>query len=124
MYKAHDTSTNTGADTNPYLNEYEKEFTIKQNIKNLTPKIYFDYFSILFNSPYILGIDKLFHSKITVNSIALWNGVGDFNWHWDGPGNDDIYALVYFSTQTSSLSASINMSECIFFNKKLPIPWL
>jgi hypothetical protein len=37
------------------------------------------------------------YSKITVNSIALWNGVGDFNWHWDGPGNDDIYALVYLS---------------------------
>lgn len=105
MYKAHDTSTNTDTNTDtdtdtntdPYLNEHEKEFTIKQNIKNLTPKIYFDYFSILFNSPYILGIDKLFHSKITVNSIALWNGVGDFNWHWDGPGNDDIYALVYLS---------------------------
>jgi hypothetical protein len=80
------------------ISEFEKEFKMQQSIKQYRPKHYFEFFKIIFNSPlYNSGICKLHNSTFEISSIELWNGVSDFHWHWDGPGNDDIYALVYLS---------------------------
>lgn len=81
-----------------FSNEYEKESYIKKTLSSGVPKKYLDYFSIIFNSPIYNGnLPGLYNSEIKVSSVSLWNGVSDFNWHWDGPGNDDIYALIYLS---------------------------
>jgi hypothetical protein len=118
------------------LSEFEKEFKMQQSIKQYRPKHYFEFFKIIFNSPlYNSGICKLHNSTFEISSIELWNGVSDFHWHWDGPGNDDIYALVYWTDNTSlsfssffiQVSNSIklfNLSKCCFFKKTLDMPLL
>jgi hypothetical protein len=84
--------------TDALKNPYEKERISKQTIKGFMPVKYYDYFTSVFNThQYNCGLGALHYSAIEVVSVALWNGVGDFNWHWDGPGNDDLYALVYLS---------------------------
>lgn len=90
--------------TNNPVSEFEKEKILQNNIKRFTPECYFKFFQTIFNSPlYNAGLDKLHNSKLEVNSIELWNGVGSGNnhWHWDGPGNADVYALVYLTDYQS-----------------------
>lgn len=77
-------------------NPHEKEMINKQNIKHFISVKYADYLSIVSNDRYYdWGMDTLHYSATEVVSVALWNGVGYFNWHWDGLGSDDFYALIY-----------------------------
>ena len=82
------------------ISGFEKEAKTQQNIKKYTPKHYFDFFQTIFKSHlYNAGINKMHNAQLIINNVELWNGVsnGDCHWHWDGPGNGDIYALVYLS---------------------------
>jgi len=34
---------------------------------------------------------------LDIKSVSAWNGASSFYWHWDGPMNGDIFALIYLT---------------------------
>lgn len=73
-------------------NKINKYCTINKEI----PKIYHIIFNnIIKDSKNICYLDSFY--DLEIKNIQLWNGVTDNKYHWDGPGNQDIFLLLYLS---------------------------
>jgi len=74
----------------------QKETDLATACATRRPVVYDRFFEhLLRQDGYFLELGQLF--RLEVRTIQLWDGVGAPYWHWDGPGNGDIYLLLYLT---------------------------
>ncbi|MCG7870991.1 MAG: hypothetical protein JAZ11_02685 [Candidatus Thiodiazotropha lotti] len=74
----------------------QKESDLANNCATRRPVIYDRFFErLLRQDGFFQELGRLFRLKI--QTIQLWDGVGAPYWHWDGPGNGDLYLLLYLT---------------------------
>lgn len=60
------------------------------------PRVYDRFFDgLIRQDAFFQALKSLFRLEMT--GIQLWDGVGAPYWHWDGPGNGDLYMLLYLT---------------------------
>lgn len=78
------------------VNNNEQEDFLQREWDKKRPKIYKHYFNKIMKEKQYNGNLDMFYD-FDIKSIQLWDGVGSEKYHWDGPGNDDIFFLIYLS---------------------------
>lgn len=74
----------------------QRELALASYAASRRPRAYDRFFDDLVRRDAFFQVMKtLFRLEIT--DIQLWDGVGAPYWHWDGPGNGDIYMLLYLT---------------------------
>ncbi|MEL0583921.1 MAG: hypothetical protein AAES65_03420 [Candidatus Thiodiazotropha sp. (ex. Lucinoma kazani)] len=83
-------------DDNNFASLQRKETDLAEACAARRPAIYDRFFErLLRQDEFFQKMGQLFRLKI--QTIQLWDGVGAPYWHWDGPGNGDLYLLLYLT---------------------------